>query len=384
MAIAAETITSIYDASISDHRWANALDACKRAVDADASMLYQFSSNTLVQFSLNEVCTDVSRNRALLVEYNELLRNGQGSNYDKEGLGFVHRLPQNSVCLDEHIWDLNEAYLNRPEVQIGLRAGYLRRSFVNISDAPLTHSGMIFLYHGNRTDLIPSSVHRIAPEIAPHLAKATEISRFTHSLRAKYNAVLSVLDRISAPVFLVTNDANIIIKNQSANDVLERKRSLTEHRGQIQAIDEQSNDTLRAAISSANSTAQGNNDVAGSSVNLKKRNSDTSIVAIVSPIRDIGQEIDRQLAGALVILIDPDEPAVRNIDFISTIYELTNAELRVASLMLQGFPNLEVSERLNVSSETIKSQVSSILSKSGCQNRASFIWRVFQMTPPII
>ncbi|MBS8271904.1 LuxR family transcriptional regulator, partial [Halomonas litopenaei] len=62
---------------------------------------------------------------------------------------------------------------------------------------------------------------------------------------------------------------------------------------------------------------------------------------------------------------------------------LTTAECRVADLVLKGLSNTSIAEHLGVGPETVKSQFSSVLAKTNCRNRVAFIWRVFQILPPI-
>lgn len=380
-----DTLTSIYDAALSGKNWNRALDACKQAVMADGAMIYQFSSNENVRFALEETSSNFVEVQQLLAEYNRLVSEGQGSNYDQEGLGFVHTTQPFSITLDDNIWSLDKAYLARPEVQLGLRAGYLRRSFINLSSDPITMSGLVFLYGRHRDTAIPHSVSEIGPLIAPHVSKAAEVFRFTSGLREKYNAVLSVLDMISTGILVVSETADIIVKNRIMRQLLDEKSGLYETtNGQLAAENENASAALKHGIAEVSATAKGMNDQSGMIVQVPRRGVGTPLIAVVSPLRDAEIEIDKGLSGALITLVDPLRPGGVKSDLIAAVYGLTSAEARVAGLVLQGNSNTEIAERIEVSPETIKSQISMILAKSGCRNRAAFIWRVFQLSPPVI
>ncbi|MEE4187803.1 MAG: helix-turn-helix transcriptional regulator [Roseobacter sp.] len=378
------TLVSIYDAALSNKNWGRALDACQQAVNADSAMFYQFCSNETVSFALEETSSNLRKHQHLLTEYNQLVAEGRGSNYDQEGLGYVHTTRLFSVSLDEDIWSLDDAYLSRPEVQIGMRGGYLRRSFVNLSGDPIMLSGLVFLYGRQYDHAVPRNVNEIGSLIAPHFSKAAEIFRLTEGLRQKYNAVLSVLDRVSTGVMVVSEKGSIIVRNRSAQKVLEEKSGLSEAiSGRLVAGDDNAAALLKRAVLEASCTARGENDQSGAVIQIPRRHTNVPLIAVVSPLRDAEMEIEKGLVGALITLIDPSQPVDVQSDLVATAYGLTKAEARVAALVLQGMSNAEISDRFEVSPETVKTQISAVLAKSGCNSRVAFIWRVFQLTPPI-
>ncbi len=378
------TLISIYDAALSDNNWRSALDACQKAVNAADAMFYQFSRAETVSFALEETSTNITQHQHLLSEYNQLVAEGRGSNYDEEGLGYVHQTQPYTVTLDENIWSLDETYLARPEVQIALKGGYLRRSFINLSSDPITLSGLIFLYGRNCDDAVPAGVKEVGPFFAPHVSKAAEIFRLTTGLRQKYNAVLSVLDKISTGVLVVLENGNIAVKNRCAQQLLEEKSGVSETKsGQFAANDDTAAALLKRAIQEVGLTAKGEHDQSGVVVQIPRRDGDVPLIAVVSPLRDGEMEIEKGLSGALVTLVDPMRPVDVQCDLVAQAYGLTKAETRVAELVLQGKSNVEISDRFEVSPETVKSQISAILAKSGCKSRVAFIWRVFQLIPPI-
>lgn len=379
------TLTAIYDSALSDRHWSRALDYCKDAVGADASMLYQFSATEVVSFSLDETSSNFVSASSHLTEYNRLVAEGRGTNYDQEGLGYVHTTPPFRVVLDEDIWALEASYFARPEVQIGMRAGWLRRSFLNLSTDPSTMSGLIFLYGRDKDAEIPKKIFEAGPFVAPHVSKAAEVHRFTSEVRKKYNAVLAVLDRIPTGVLMVSHSREIILQNRRAQQLLEERSGLiADNSKRLIAQDEDTTAALNAAIASASATANGEGVQAGVNVRLPRRDRRTPLVAVISPVRDADIEIEKGLTGALITLIDPLSPLAIDPDIVALVYGLTKAEARVAKQILKGHSNTEISERLHVSSETIKSHIGAIFRKSGCQSRVAFVWRMFQLAPPIM
>ncbi|MEO0978546.1 MAG: LuxR C-terminal-related transcriptional regulator [Pseudomonadota bacterium] len=382
--IDSEILISIYDAAISQNYWREALDKCAWSVGATGGMLYEFSNLQQVKFALNETNSALHAVSSLLAEYNQLLSEGKGSNYDQEGLGATHETERFNVLLDSDIWTLDEAYLARPEVQIGLRAGFLRRLLVNLSDDPNTFRGAIFLYDDKLKNGVPSSGIGVARQLAPHLAKAVELNRLTFELRRRYDAALTVLDKIDTGILILTEKSEIVLKNRAAEDLFAAEDSLTISRANtVSILIPEVVAELNDAVNSIACTAAGENDEAGRLVQIPRRSGAAPLLAVVSPLRDAEMELEMNLSGVLVTLIDPLKPMKVQSGILSKAYSLSNSEKRLVEFVLRGQTNKEIATELGLSPETIKSQLSSLFEKCGCRNRIAFVWRVFQFAPPI-
>lgn len=378
-----ETIVSIYDAALSQRHWRGALDRCKVAVGADAAMLYQFSDVKDIGFVLEETSSEFVHLTRILIDYNKLISEGNGSNFDEEGMSFVHRTPVHSVTLDKNIWPIDAAYLERPEVKIGIKAGFLRRSIINLSDDPSTSSGMIFLYGRDKDKQIPSAVNRFGPLLSPHVAKASEIYRFTDRLRQAHRAVLSVLDKFPVGVLVVSKNGEIVVCNRACSALLDAQDGISATKGFLRVHDDTAQRAISSCVSEVCLTARGESGHSGTALQVPRRGIETPLVAVVSPLRDAEVELEKNLTGALITFIDPASPVRTQTEFVSAAYGLTKTESNVARMMLEGLSNREIAEHLGVSTETIKSHVSSVLGKSGCRTRVAFVWRVYQLAPPL-
>lgn len=382
--IPSDTLISIYNAAFSNSHWRDALDMCARLMGADGSMLYEFSNLRQVNFALNETNSALHAVADILAEYNQLLADGGGSNYDQEGLGATHEAQPFRVVMDTDIWKLDDAYLIRPEVDLGLRAGFLRRALVNLSDDPNTYRGAIFLYGRECDAAIPPQAAAVVNLLGPHLSKAVELNRFTFELRRRYDAALSVLDKIDTGILILSGAGEVILENRAASGVLDQADGLSVGPDRIvSCYSPEADAALKDAARNMAGTAIGEHDEAGRIIQIERKSGAASLVAVVSPLRDAEMELERGLAGALVTLIDPLKPMKIKSDIVAGAYRLTAAEQRLVDFVLRGLTNKEIALELDVSPETIKSQLRSMFEKCGCRNRVSFVWRVFQFAPPI-
>lgn len=384
MKISSDDLISIYDAAISDKNWNRALDSCAALMGAEIASLYEFSTLEKIEYRLEKSCSKILDLQSMVSEYNEAVQSGRGSGYDLEGIPYINKRPQWSVIRDDEIWDLDESYQSRPEIMIPMKQGFFRRTFLKLGDDPATMRGVVFLYGRQFDRELPTMMLENGPQFGPHLSKAAEIFRLTEGLRKKYKAVLSVLDRIDTGVLVVTENADIIVANHIAEQTLGVMDGVRRSQDNIlTSSDENSNLALRQAISEISATAKGQNYHSGATIRVSRRGIDPPLIAIISPLRDAEMELDKNLSGVLITLVDPAKPISVQPEIISAAYGLSQAESRVAELVLHGLTNPEISERIGVGLETIKSQVSAIFAKSRSKSRAAFIWRVFQLVPPV-
>lgn len=372
--VKATTITRIYDSCFTDSRWREALDECALEMNAKCAMIYEFGNLRQVDYALEATSSAFLPIADQLAEYNKMIAAGGGSNYDFEGLGATHRAPAFQALHDNEIWSIDQDYLQRPEVVAGIEAlGALRRVLLNLSDDPSSFRGAIFLYD-RKFDL------RL-----PALTKKIGAHRLTADLRRRYNAALSVLDKIDTGVMILTDNAELILKNASADAILAAKDGLLlGANGRVTCRNSETDEEIRDAVRSIGRTAAGENDASGRFLTIPRLGADAPLVAILSPLRDAEMELERDLKGALLTLVDPLRPLGIREDLIAKVYGLTSAEQRLAGFLISGRTNKEIAEELGVSPETVKTQLSSVLQKSGCRNRLSFVWRMFQFSPPVL
>ncbi len=314
-----------------------------------------------------------------------MVAQGRGSGYDQEGLGTTHATDVGTVLYDTDVWTLDDVHRMRPEMILNMRAGVYRRALVNLSNDPNSLRGLVLMYGRERDAGLPSSIKSVVPELVPHFVKAIEVNRFTHELQRKYQAVLSVLDKVATGVMVLSPTGDVILSNRTAKEVAEADEGIAITRsGNLAFRNPDTGAEFREKVRSVSQTAAGENSDTGRRVLIATASNDTPIIALIAPLRDANMEIEKGLTGALVTLIDPKREVKIELETLARAYKLTPSELRAAGYLVKGLSNSAISERLDRSPETIKTQLSSIYQKCGCKNRIEFLWRVFQLSPPIL
>lgn len=205
-----------------------------------------------------------------------------------------------------------------------------------------------------------------AEPMLPHLVKAYEISRPFHLLKQRFNAVLDVLDKFQLGVGLISRSHELIISNNYLKALIADNEDLKTVRGRF--ISNQ----LNLGVNCLSSVAPQN-------VLLLQRKDKLPLQVHLS--RTCCP--DESSAYAMCIVTDPNISEIVNIAALSSIFELSPAEFRVAEMLVEGLSNPEIAEVKSCSPETIKSHIKSIYSKTGCSNRVGLVNMAHKLSPPV-
>ena len=348
--------------------------------------MYDFDALRPLHYSRQAVDSRFARQSTIIEDYNRMLAAGETAGSDLEAFDFLRRRAAGSAVLDSEIWTLDEAFRSRPEISYTIhKTGTFRRFLIKLSADPAATSGLIALYPNRHQD-DPPLIDRCNMEVlAPHLGKALEVSRITQALRFHYKAALAALDMIDVAICLLDTYGHVLLKNRRADELFSLQDGIwVDRSGRLQCRSEDTGQALRQAVVSACLLAEGENRNPVQEVEIPRASSTVPLFAIASALRDADIELEPGLTGAFLTIVDGTRSLTPEIDRMSAAYRLTKAEARVALLIAGGLTNREISERVEVGTETVKSQVSSILRKTGCRHRLEFVWRLYQFSPPIL
>jgi DNA-binding CsgD family transcriptional regulator len=102
------------------------------------------------------------------------------------------------------------------------------------------------------------------------------------------------------------------------------------------------------------------------------------------PLRDRQSGLDNDFRGAIVFLIDPDQPCSITTEGMDVLYQLTSAEAETLALSVNGRSTSEISEIRDVATETVRTQVKSILAKIGAPRREELVRLATTVNPPVL
>jgi len=371
-------ISLLYDAALNPNYWEESLDLIAPLIGAKSSALLILETLGTYNYSISKTSSMFSLD--VKNTYQEKF-----SSYEEAHFSNVALSSPGDLVYDADYLRDPASFKRRPDVEYLInQAGVYERFAVRLNSEKAWFDCITFQYSQGRGN-IRESERKILQTFIPHIAKAATLSRTYTELRNRYSAVLTILDRLRLGVFIVSSSSDVILKNATAEKLLDQREGLfINSAGKLTANNDASSQYLSEAIVAACNSSKGDEVGGSAKLLLPKSSQKEDYLLDISPLKDTDGELESGLTGALVTVIDIELQGFIEIEGLAKLYQLSSAEEGVAGLIVQGKKYSEMAEIRNVSPETIKTQVNSIMLKTGSSSRSELFARIFKINLPIV
>lgn len=371
-------VPNIYETSTNPEKWVSNLDQIAKLAGAKGAALLLLETLDVFHYSINFLTSNY--NIAAMIEYQN-----RYSKYEQDAFTKLGLSEPMSLVKDDLFNTDREAAESRPDVVfLKENFGVLDRFGIRINTEKEYFNGMTFQYAASRGNVTDNEWKRIQP-LFIHIKTAMDISRSFSILKARYNAILSVLNRVNMAYAISLSTGEVIVLNNYAKKTLDKKDGIRlSPDNKIQTTNSDLNVEIQSAILAASQTVSGINTHASKLIAIPCSGQNEPLLLEISPLRDATRELDGFLTGALIAIIDSEEQTSIDTNSLKELYGLTKAESIVANMMVSGKTNHEIADERNVSRETVKKQVESVLAKTMSTNRTDLVRRILSINIPII
>lgn len=376
--VSPQNLISIYGAILDDSSWQDALESLAATVDAAAATLIHSENHAEVPFRFTAGSRFWSaRPVTELSHYEDIY-----GHYEKQAWDYLHRCPSGTIVYDDE-FDSPTALRERPDYRFAIENyGLCHRIGVRLNDNLAWFDALTFQYSANLV-AAPAHVRADLPPIIPHVAKAVECGRLIRMLKGRYHAALAALDHVDIGLCVVTSCAEVVVKNETADEIFELKKGLTITRqgvldcGRVDGV-------FREAVYRCAQTSGGCGTTSEVLLVASKESTiERNLLIEVSPLNDLSGEVDTGLEGALISIIDPDKTELLDTSKVALAWSLSKAESAVLAMLVSGDTNEIMADKRNVSLETIRSQVKSVYRKTDVRRRSDLLRLVVRTSPPL-
>lgn len=199
-------------------------------------------------------------------------------------------------------------------------------------------------------------------QLVPHLQRAIRLHQRLSILQTGAHAI----DHWTCSVFVVNADAVVLQMNRAGEALLAIADGLHISNGRLRAESSRETPGLRTAIAQ---TVQRSS--APPVVTLTRRRHTTPLAVFVRPaIRTVTLP---SYQVALVFVIGAEVSSGPNSAVLETVFGLTPAEVKLATLLVSGATLQQAADRLRLSRNTTKTQLASIFDKTGTRRQSELV-----------
>jgi DNA-binding CsgD family transcriptional regulator len=246
-----------------------------------------------------------------------------------------------------------------------------------------TNIGVLTIVTGNDRALVSKAEAEFATFLTPHVRRAIAINDMVDKNKLALKLYKRLLDTIETAIFIVGRGGKIEFSNAAAEQILSEGVLLRRVNGALQPTRPgESAVALEEAFarSAIGDLAIG---IRGIGIPLVGKTGERA-AAYVLPIAggDTRRELGRGYCSVFVARRNEHLPMT--IEILRTVYDMSQAEARVAALIAKGDKAEAIAEALGTSVNTVRSQIAGALSKSGTSSQVALVARINELVPPVV
>jgi DNA-binding CsgD family transcriptional regulator len=214
---------------------------------------------------------------------------------------------------------------------------------------------------------------RVCAILAPHLRRTVQLRSRLVVLEEERRAMLDVLNLLSTPIILCDGDGVPVIVNEAGRQTLAAGDGLRLQGGKLSADRQAQTDQLLRMIGGAALAIRGEHSDVGATLSLARSSGGRPLSLLVSPLRAPPDLPGLRRIAAAVFVNDFEATIDITEERLSRLYGLTRSESRLAAKLAEGRSLAEAASSLNITTETARSYVKQVFSKTGARRQAELV-----------
>lgn len=250
---------------------------------------------------------------------------------------------------------------------------YLIGGTVNAS--PTSNSLLTMVRSRRRRAWTNTEKERLS-RLMPHLQRASRLSGNFARLRQERD---EIVNRLPMGIIVLTESGKIGFLNPAAEAILTKKDGLYGSANGIDAADPIESSHLRTMILGAKLTASRKDSSGGGSLSIT-RSAGRPLSVLVAPLMPTALTPASQSPRVAIFISDPDVTQPTNMERLTSMFNLTPAESKMADQLVQGKTLGDAADELNITLETARTHLKRIFGKT-CTGRQSELMRLLVSSP---
>lgn len=205
-----------------------------------------------------------------------------------------------------------------------------------------------------------------------------------HESAANSTAIQLILNHVEIGLCLIDATLNIHFSNEEANRIFRSNSGITiDSKQRLLCKKHLEHARFKQHLERCLHKEPSVNTTADSAVSISSDLHASPYLVLIARLPDNLNFGSHASKLALVTIVDLNRENYLQLEHLATAFQLTGAETETCKYLAYGQSNTDIAKERNVSVETVKSQVSSILRKTNMTRRSDIISLVLKMSPPI-
>ncbi|MCW8956461.1 MAG: hypothetical protein OQL09_06230 [Gammaproteobacteria bacterium] len=214
--------------------------------------------------------------------------------------------------------------------------------------------------------------HKTLLQFIPHIQKSLLIGRKTNNIELEKNTLLDAINQINQPLLLVTNNAEISFINSAAEQMIEQHPGISIKNQRICIQSPDTNRQLQKLIRQATDTTKHGPSKQGGTLTYGHSSTERPLSILISPVNPEMCNSSQPHEQALLFL-SKQNPDTLPVELLTGLYNFTAAEARLTAQLCRGLTLDEISVKLCVTKNTLRTQLRSSFHKAGVSRQAELI-----------
>lgn len=358
-----QLIGTIYDTALSPDRWPQTLEALARAFDAPSADFHSWNRLTrapefAITYNMDHMLEEYT---AHYIHINPRVAFLDSDPLKRRVFYDYMYTDEQSIRSDEfYNWIEREA-----DAPYGLG--------IRVEDDEVFQSACGIHFSRRQGHVENGTIARFEV-LAPHLTRAVQMSRKVQAQHLQTQPLADALQAMNCGVALVDRHARVTFANEAAEEVLAGRDGLSrDAHGELRTARQKDTAALHEAIARVARPQTLVGGEARLTLLIERPSGKPPYEVRLAPARPAALEGAADGARALLLISQPESPGSLSTEVLQQHYELTPAETRLCTVMLEGGGLPEVPERLGIAESTARSRLKQVLAKTGTNRQTELV-----------
>ncbi|MFC1748782.1 helix-turn-helix transcriptional regulator [Pseudomonadota bacterium] len=358
-------IDSIYAASLDVSLWQSVVEKLEQLTNSHQFSIWAHNEANNGQGYVFDKNIDMSFFQPYIEHYVEY-------DYQRQAL---HRLPSGKVYDSVEIIPVEG--LNQKESHYYNEFLVPQDMHYALGAVAMKQSNGIVLVSGQRNDKsgpYEETEKQALQTFIPHIHRAFTINQLMAYNEFHQSEAEEMLNCFNVAALLVNRYGKILTLNQSAERLIQAKQGVSSVSKKLKLTSSKETSALHTLIANAADYPNKHGDKSSGTITLKRQLPLTPLTLLVTPTRAQTKIACMDSPSAALVFINENGQKLDlSADIIRAIYNLSKAEARLSIELTCGLNIEQISHKLNLSENTLRSQLKSTFVKTNTRRQAELV-----------